>query len=967
MAELRRSIKLLPSGSAAGPDCLYNEALQHLGGIALNVVLRLFNESLRTGVVPSAWKTGVIIPILKAGKKAEDLDSYRPVTLTSCLCKVMERIIAARLRDTFESQLTPQESGFRPGCSTLEQLLHVRAALCRPTHQYRTGAVFVDYAKAFDTVDYDKIAREMHRMKVSPHIVKWCVSFLSNRTVRVRFKEKLFRSRTFERGVPQGTVLGPIMFIIVMNSLSQRLAEVPLLQHGFFADDLTLLARHTERDVINHTLQCGLNVVLQWSKEYFMSVNVAKTKWTLFGCTERHPLTLQLDGERIGADRTPKLLGVTFQCLQGMATHAAETRRKMDFRLLQIAAISASTWGPRRQVLRAFYLALVQAHTMYGIEVWYWDASERSRDLLAAAQHKASRIIAGIPHGTRKEDSLLEANLLPLKTTTLVCSMKFMLMCESRDGCLRRSAEEVYHSKHPVRALHSRIMLSYPHLHIEPREHPLETSTLRHSCRPIFHTQIKPVCTDDPDDLKREASEKWIERNFARRGKEPPRREHYELWTDGSVSLGEKSGAGALLYRNNTLICAPKTGAGELSCSYRAECVALKIGLQRLLKWLPAYRSTPSRLSIFSDSLSMLTALQTGPLAVTDPILRRLWRLLLQVQRRKVRIRLQFVFGHCGVKRNEVCDDMAKKAADLPQLRDTWIIDIIAYAKRVLRSEEVHENTHRFGITANHFPTKHKEELTREEETALARFRVGSSRHYGWMFRKINPSVPPQCRWCNPQHAAIGPTIQTAPPVATRTLQRTSEPTKCTECDATYQCRSSAVTHMVNKHGFVRADALRRVKYGDATPIVDIPREPPPVVAIVPLPSSTRVPMRPQVLHCTLCASKFAVPGRLLHHLRTIHGIGSGSCRVKRGRENEDSLQGDGSAPAAPAPQDTRKLPFQCDLCETSFGTRSSLSIHKKFKHKSIVTEDGTVVVVVQFPRKRAREGNVDVPGKGEV
>ncbi|RHW72588.1 hypothetical protein DPX39_050027800 [Trypanosoma brucei equiperdum] len=69
MAELRRSIKLLPSGSAAGPDCLYNEALQHLGRTALNVVLRLFNESLRTGVMPPAWKTGVIIPILKAGRR----------------------------------------------------------------------------------------------------------------------------------------------------------------------------------------------------------------------------------------------------------------------------------------------------------------------------------------------------------------------------------------------------------------------------------------------------------------------------------------------------------------------------------------------------------------------------------------------------------------------------------------------------------------------------------------------------------------------------------------------------------------------------------------------------------------------------------------------------------------------------------------------------------------------------------
>ncbi|CBH14920.1 hypothetical protein, conserved [Trypanosoma brucei gambiense DAL972] len=189
----------------------------------------------------------------------------------------------------------------------------------------------------------------MHRMKVSPHIVKWCVSFLSNRTGRVRFREKLSRSRTFERGVPQGTVLGPIMFIIVMNSVSQRLAEVPLLQHGFFADDLTLLARHTERDVINHTLQCGLNVVLQWSKEYFMSVNVAKTKCTLFGCIERHPLTLQLDGERIGADRTPEASRSNIPASAGDGHTCGRNETQMDFQLLQKPASSALQWGPKQK------------------------------------------------------------------------------------------------------------------------------------------------------------------------------------------------------------------------------------------------------------------------------------------------------------------------------------------------------------------------------------------------------------------------------------------------------------------------------------------------------------------------------------------------------------------------------------------------------------------------------------------
>ncbi|ORC82250.1 Tbingi protein, partial [Trypanosoma theileri] len=99
-------------------------------------------------------------------------------------------------------------------------------------------------------------------------------------------------------------------------------------------------------------------------------------------------------------------------------------------------------------------------------------------------------------------------------------------------------------------------------------------------------------------------------------------------------------------------------------------------------KIIPANNQTPCRVSIFTDSLSLLTALETGPLTVKDPILRLLWNLILQVQRRKARIRLQFIFGHCGVEKNEKCDTEAKKAAELPQRTDTWITDIIAYAKR---------------------------------------------------------------------------------------------------------------------------------------------------------------------------------------------------------------------------------------------------------------------------------------------
>ncbi|ORC91279.1 Tbingi protein [Trypanosoma theileri] len=145
----------------------------------------------------------------------------------------MERIIAARIRDVTETKLTPQQSGFRPVHSTLDQLLHLRAALTRPTPDSRTGAVFVYYAKAFDTVDHDRIVSAMREMELPPHIIRWSASFLKGHQAKIRVNSKSSPLMLFHCGVPQGTVLGPLMFIIVMNTLSKRLSQVPLLFHGF--------------------------------------------------------------------------------------------------------------------------------------------------------------------------------------------------------------------------------------------------------------------------------------------------------------------------------------------------------------------------------------------------------------------------------------------------------------------------------------------------------------------------------------------------------------------------------------------------------------------------------------------------------------------------------------------------------------------------------------------------------------
>lgn len=150
-----------------------------------------------------------------------------------------------------------------------------------------------------------------------------------------------------------------------------------------------------------------------------MDVNVQKTKYTLFGISELHPVGLKPNGITVEMERTPRLLGVAFQNHRGMSTHVAQTWKAIDFRLRQLASIFFSAWGPKRDTPRVFHLALVQTKAIYGVDVCCWHVAKTTRDKPAAARQKASRIVACIPKWGRRENTSPEANLLLLETSLL--------------------------------------------------------------------------------------------------------------------------------------------------------------------------------------------------------------------------------------------------------------------------------------------------------------------------------------------------------------------------------------------------------------------------------------------------------------------------------------------------------------------------------------------------------------------
>ncbi|KAG8339493.1 hypothetical protein TRVL_09677 [Trypanosoma vivax] len=172
--------------------------------------------------------------------------SLRPVTLTSTLCKLMERIVARRVRDCIEDKLQPQRAGFKQVRSTQDMLMQVTSAVRRRKDGEKTAVVFIDPARAFDSADHGCIVTMLLPLGVERHLVEWTSGFLQECTAQVRVNKMPSGDINLTCGVPRGLVLGPLLFTVAMDSLRKRLNCIPGLQHGFFAGDLTIVCANTD-------------------------------------------------------------------------------------------------------------------------------------------------------------------------------------------------------------------------------------------------------------------------------------------------------------------------------------------------------------------------------------------------------------------------------------------------------------------------------------------------------------------------------------------------------------------------------------------------------------------------------------------------------------------------------------------------------------------------------------------------
>ena len=365
--DLNGILKLLANlkpDKAPGPDGIKPVVLKELREEIAPVIQLLFQRSLTTGKIPADWKKANVSPVFKKGSKS-DPANYRPISLTCILCKVMEHIIASKLTQHFNKHniLYDLQHGFRERRSCKTQLIQLVEDLGRKlVERKQVDLVLLDFSKAFDKVSHSKLLFKLSQHGVKGDTLNWIRAFLVGRTQAVVLEGESSSEVPVTSGVPQGSVLGPLLFLLYINDLPQNIQS----QVRLFADDTAVyltVGSSDDKDI----LQADLDTLQIWERAWDMEFNPSKCQ--VLNISKSKPLNTQytLHGQVLESTNTAKYLGVTLSKDLSWNEHinsiTAKANRTLGF-------VKRNVKTKNEKVKELAYKTLVRPQVEYASPVW---------------------------------------------------------------------------------------------------------------------------------------------------------------------------------------------------------------------------------------------------------------------------------------------------------------------------------------------------------------------------------------------------------------------------------------------------------------------------------------------------------------------------------------------------------------------------------------------------------------------